>query len=236
MCSIGAALSAAGGLVKSRQENAYIDAVNQSNKDAFAMSQRAREEERARQSAFEGDAVQSWSDTTQTMTADKSAASREEDSTELVNLLAERPGSLEQGFVPEVKDTSEVVRSAAAAKTNEVTKGVIDRIKALADLSAYNTTGADRREELTNTGDILTTINGLRRGSLGVSQQEQTIPAATVTPGSSLFGDILSGAGGALSMAQFGGAAGGGGLGGIFGGSPGGAVTSSIRPMPNPRY
>lgn len=221
MCDIGMALSVAGGLAKAQSQNAYTNAVNQANKDAFLLSQRAREDERGRQNLFEEEATQSWADTLGELTPEKSAESRGENSLQLTDLLNERPGGIEQGFQPEIADTSEVVKTAAARKTNAVTQDVIKRIKALADLSAYNTTGSERREELTNTGDFLSTINGLRRGSLGVSQQEQTIPAATVRPGSSLFGDILSGAGGIMSGGGFGGLGGGGGGGFGFAGLDG---------------
>lgn len=218
----GLALSTLGGVAQGRTQQAYVDEVNRQNKRAYDMSQRAREAERARQREMETQAADAWSRTTDDLTRENFDATKDAAAATFVDTLDALPRALttdarlpgQDGASVEVKDAINTRVNSEAAKTR-------DRIRAFASLQGYGSAGMDRGLAMGETGDFLSVLGGLRRGSLAVAQQEQDIVPATVRPGSTALGDILSGVGSLMLM-----------------GGPGTfkAKPRIVRPKPNPFY
>jgi hypothetical protein len=221
-------------MMAARSQQAYIDAVNAENQRAFQMSQRAREAERTRQKSFEDEQVQIVDTSREDMSRESFDEDRTDNAAEFMDRLAERPAALQPtSALTGTADASDVIKEDRARTTAKAAADARERITALANLTGYADTGQGRAVDFVNASDRVSTIGGLRRGSLGVANQEQQIPAATVTPGSSTFADILSGVGGMLTSGVIGG--------GLFGGAAGatgaaGSIVPTMRPIPNPRY
>jgi len=225
---IGLATSTVGGIAQANTQSNYVDRVNAENKKAYEMSQRAREAERVRQKSMEGEMLQAYDETAADLTREKFDESKDVSAqTFLDKLASSAPTLTDTTRLPGQEGASVEVQNSINSRINKGAGEARDRVKALAALSSYGRAGEGRAQSVTNTGNTLSTLGGLRRGSLGVAQQEQNIQAADVTPGSSVFADILSGVGGAMA-----------GMGGsgksLFGGT--GAGKAVIRPVRNPIY
>jgi hypothetical protein len=193
---VGLAASAAGGLVSGQQNAAYISAVNQQNQNAYQISRRAREDELARQKQFEQQAAGYWDDTTTDMDVADYEQGQSQDQAAFLTDFQDATASDEGMLVGNMDEmASDQVMQEIAKRTAGETSAARARIEALAKLSSYGSTSANRARSLNQNADQLQTINGLRRGSLGVSNFEQNIPAAVVNPPDSTFADILSGVG-----------------------------------------
>lgn len=198
----GLVLSVAGGAGQAQTQNKYIGAVNQANKDVYAMSQRARDDERVRQKQFEDQSVGVFQNTQDGLTRENFDTNQQETSDAFLSALSERQDNpvveglaalpSQDGASVAVKDSIARSASTEAAKTRA-------QIKAFADLAAFGTTGNARGRDMSAAADKLSTIGGLRAGSMSVANQEQNIRPADVTAGSTAFADILSGIGGILS-------------------------------------
>jgi len=230
---IGLALSTVGGIAQANTQSNYVDRVNAENKKAYEMSQRAREAERARQKNMEGEMLQAYDETAADLTREKFDESKDVSAqTFLDKLTSTAPALSDTTRLPGQEGASVEVQNSINSRINKGAGEARDRVKALAALSSYGRAGEGRAQSVTDTGNTLSTLGGLRRGSLAVGQQEQEIRGAEVSPGSSTFSDILSGVGGAM--------AGMGGRGGVGGGGvgPWTPTTSAplMRPMRNPIY
>lgn len=213
---IGTALSVGGSMIRAQQQQAYINAVNAANQRAFQMSQKAREAERLRQREFETEQIETFDQTTETLSRENFDQERTDNATEFMNQLDARPMVLtEATALPGQNSTSAAIVTDRAKQAAKAAADARARIKALSDLTAYGTTGQGRAVAFGDASNDMATVAGLRRGSLTVGNQEQQIPAATVTPGSTAFADILSGVGGMVAMN------GGGGMGLGLGGPSG---------------
>lgn len=217
MCSplaAGIALSAGSSLGRGLSNRAYVQEVNNQNQRAYQMSQRAREEERERQRGFEQQQMTAVDDTRQSFSRENFDTEREASAESFVQTLAQRPGVLsETSLLAGQEASSDAVRGRIARDAATEASTTRERIQALAQLTGFGTTGADRGFTFGRAADDVSTVGGLRRGSLSVGHQEQQIPAATVRPGNTTFLDILSGVGGLAA---------GGGLNGLLGGGAGG--------------
>ena len=217
----GMALSTAGAYGQAQTQSNFTDAVNASNRDAYAISQKARDAERVRQKDFENQQVAAFDDATANMSRSSFDTDHDAAATDFVSTLDARPVAIAPGdALAGGADASDAVKTDAAKRTAAAASETRDRIKALAKLTAYGTAGAGRGRDFTNTADFVSTLGGLRRGSLAAGQQEQTIAPTSVTPGSSTFADILSGVGG---MMAYGGN-------GMFKGAPGATATIFDKP------
>lgn len=201
MTLAGIGLSIAGGVGTAQTQSNYVNAVNQQNNKAYEISSQAREAERVRQKAMEAEGTAAFDRTAEGLTADQYALDREAASEDFTSTLAAQPTVVSADTrLPGQDGASVEVKNAIAGRVNSEAAATRDRIKAFSDLNSYGSAGVDRSLQLGQTGDILSTLGGLRRGSLGVAQQEQEIRPASVTPGSNTFADILSGVGGIMSM------------------------------------
>jgi hypothetical protein len=92
------------------------------------------------------------------------------------------------------------VLQTIAAQSNKAAGDARKRVQALAALTAFDATGQNRAFTLADNADKLGTLGGMRRGSLGVSNQEQNIaPAQVGYSGSDALGNVLTGVGNNLA-------------------------------------
>lgn len=196
----GLALSTAGGIGQGQTKANFVDEVNAQNKRAYAMSQQAREAERTRQRAFETEQNAKFDETAAGMSRERFDADQAANVQNFTDMLAATPAALAPGdLLPGGDTASTAVQADAARQTAKAAADTRKRVKALAELTSYGTTGGGRARDFAGAADFVSTLGGLRRGSLGVSRQEQAIQPADVTPGNSTFADILSGVGGIMS-------------------------------------
>jgi len=207
MCNPAAAgigLTVGGGLLNGYTNWANQQALIAAEKKAYARSKKARVEELARQQGFEGEASAGVNNLIGSMSKGNYDASRETSIQSFMDTLASRPSEIPTSFtLGGQKNATEAVTSEIARRVSTAAAEARSRVEALAKLTSYDAAAIDRGLALGENADDLSTINGLRRGSLGVSQSEQTIPAATIMPGGTLLADILSGSGGALTGASW---------------------------------
>jgi hypothetical protein len=225
---IGMALSTAGAYSQAQSQAAYVDEVNRQNKIAADMSQKAREAERVRQRQFEQEGIEAFDKTQGDLTRETYDADRTAASDEFISDLDARPTPVTaETRLPGQEGASVAVTENINTKINSEAAKTRERIKAFSELAAYSGAGQNRATSLMGAGDTLSTIGGLRRGSLAVGNQEQNVQPGTVRQGNTAFADILSGIGGVMSY---------GGPDMFKGVGTGLAPATSIRPMANPRY
>jgi len=197
----GVALSAAGGLAQGVSNQNYVNTQNRANREAYAKSSAAREAERARQKGFEGEAISAWDKSLTGLSPDDQNR-RAEDAVKAF-MAAYDTGQNDKiagQFLSGQELAGDAVKTDIAKQTAEAAADVRKRITALAGLSSYGNVETGNRIAIGDTNSLLTTLNGIRRGSLGVAQQEQSIQPASVSPGTGgVFGQILSGLGGAVA-------------------------------------
>lgn len=206
MLAIGTGLSLAGGVARGMTNSANNRAYANAEKQAYLRSKKAREDEIARQKVFEGEANTNWQNTVQGMGAEDHAASREAAVNDFLQTLEAAPASpaVPEGFMLSGQNNASAdVQNEIAARTAKAASEARARIEALAKLTSYDTAALDRNLLMSRNADALTTTNNIRRGSLGVSRDEQNIAQAQVIPGDNMLADILSGAGGSLSGASW---------------------------------
>lgn len=192
----GLVLSGIGGLVQGQQQTAYVNAQNRANQQAYMRSKDAREAERARQKLMEGEATSAWQSTLDALSPDERAAAEAEAKTKfMANYDAGQNDTTAGQFLSGQEYAAPEIKESIAATTAKAASEARQRAAALASLSGGGTVDMARGEILGNNANWLQTLNGLRRGSLGVSQFEQNIQPATVTPGNNFLGSILTGVG-----------------------------------------
>lgn len=227
----GLALSTAGAVGNAQTQNSYTNEVNRQNRIAYETSRAARDAEAVRQKDMEAEANAAYEATRNNLTRDKMDEGVDTRSQNFVQTLDAMPAAITtESRLPGQEGASVAVKEAITNRINREAADSRERIKAFSDLTAYGLTGADRAQGVSNTADFLSTLGGLRRGSLAVGQQEQEVRPADVTPGSGLLPALLSGLGGVVSMKA-----------GYNSGRPlfGGTMsmgTPTVRPQPNPFY
>jgi len=191
-----------GGAMKGQQEKQYAEAVNAANKQAFEVSRKAREDERARQGDMEQKMFASYDAAEGDLSRDNYDAKKDGAATSFVEKLdSMSPEIGTESRLAGQDGASVAVKSSINSQINKAAGDARERVKALANLQGYGRAGESRAASMSDASNSMSTIGGLRRGSLAASQQEQNIPAADVSRGSSTFADVLSGVGGAMSFA-----------------------------------
>ncbi len=205
MLALGTALSVGGGALRGANNASYVKAQQEVEKAAYMRSKAAREAEIGRQKTFETQANDNWMDANAALSADNYQDKQDTSVQDFLATVDDRPSTVvPEGFLLSGQEgASSVVSTEIAARAAKAAQEARARVEALAKLSSYDTAALDRKLTLSGNADSLSTINNLRRGSLGVSQAEQTIAPRQVFPNDNMFADILSGAGGALSGASW---------------------------------
>lgn len=199
--AIGMGLSVASSAIQASANSQYVNAQNKANRDAYEISKAARQAELARQKAFETEANDNWQNTLNRVSRDEYDQGAQEAETAFLDQFANMSAAVSDGQMLSGQNTaSDAVRSEIAARTSKAASEARDRVKALAALTSYGTVGQGRAQDISSGADFLGTLNGLRRGSLAVSNQEQSISPASVTKGSTILGDVLGGVGGLVTQ------------------------------------
>lgn len=219
------AMTTAGAFGSAQTTSDYYSEVNNQNKIAFEMADENRRAEQVRQDAYDAQAYEAFDATHDAVSKGNYDATQQQKAQSFIDTLSQRPDVLNLPAVDE--GASDAVKQAAAARTSKEASKSRDRIKALAALTSHGGTGADRARTFGDNADFLSTLGGLRRGSLGVAAQEQSIGPAQVHRGDDTFAQILSGAGMLTGMA-------GPGLFSGWGAAASGAPTASLRPLARP--
>lgn len=194
---LGMGLSVAGSAAQASSAASYTNAVNKANADAYAISKAARDAELARQKTYETQASDYWNTTSKKMDAANYETNQQQAADQFMTAYDGMDTAIASGELLSGQGfASDEVKADIAASANKAAAEARQRIAALAKLSGGATTAQGRSIGLNENANQLGIINSLRQGSLGVSQQEQNISPATVTKGSTIMGDILSGVGG----------------------------------------
>ncbi len=204
----GIALAGIGGLVQGQQQQRLVKAQNNVNTQAYMRSKAAREAERARQKTMEQEATTSWEQTLAGLTPqEREAAQAEAEKGFMESFDSGKNDTLAGQFLAGQQDAAPEIKTNIAEKTADAAKQTRERVAALASLSGGGSVDVARGQKLNDASSWLQTLNGLRRGSLGVSQFEQNIQPATVTPRFNPLGSILTGIGSTMAgMGPMGGA------------------------------
>lgn len=193
-------MSLAGSAGAASTNKRYTDAVNAQNQKAYQISRDARQAEQGRQAAMEAEAtnkVDTTRDGLSRANFDADAATKSQAFTDTLNARA--PALEGDNRLAGQEGASVAVKDAIASRVNKEAVATRARVKALADLTSFSRTGESRATNIGQAGDFVSTLGGLRRGSLAVGQQEQEIAPASVSPGGSVLSDILKGVGGLAS-------------------------------------
>lgn len=210
---ISAAASIGGSMIAAQEQAAAIEAQNAAQREAMALSRAARQAELARQEQYEKEAREMWDKSREDLTRDARDTKQTDAESKFNQRFEEQPNkALADGmFLSGQENASQPVREVVAGQIAEGAAEGRRRAAALARLSAYGTVENQNNIAIGQTNANLQTLGGIRRGSLGVSQFEQNVPAARVFGGSSGLGDIISGVGGMAGKAAGQGFASGGG-------------------------
>jgi len=202
MTMIGAALSAAGTIANVSAQQGYVDEVNNQNNKAYELSRDARLAEQTRQKAYQQQSMDGWNKALSQTDPKAQEAAQNTAADQFMQTFDQQTPAIANGLLPGQAQASDEVSKSIATRMAQTAADTRKRVAALSKLTGYGAADASNKLALTDNADFLTTINGLRRGSLGVSNQEQSISPATVNKPSTLAGDLLSGFG---SMALYGG-------------------------------
>lgn len=216
-----AALSFGGQMIAASEQAAAVEAQNAAQRQAMELSRQARMAEIARQEKFEQEARAMWDQSREDLTRDARDTKQNTAEQQFQERFENQPNkALGDGmFLSGQQDASEPVRQVVAKQIADGAAEGRARAAALARLSAYGTVENQNNIGIAQTNANLQTLGGIRRGSLGVSQFEQNVPAARVFAPSTSVGDIISGVGGLVGKGAGSGAFGGGG-GGVGSGIP----------------
>lgn len=198
---IGVALSAGGGALNGIQQQQYQAAVAKSEQDAYKRSRQARLDEQGRQDAF-GREAQDFLNTTQAaITPEQTEANADTAAQDFMSLYDERGSSQPEGqyLSPGGADTTDLIRTETAKRAATAAADARSRVSALAKIGSFDTAMQQNGLALQNNSALLNTLGGMRRGSLGVSNQEQNIGPTQVMPGDNLLGPLMSAAGSFVS-------------------------------------
>lgn len=198
---IGMGLSLAGSMAQASSQAAYVNAQNKANRDAYEISKKAREAELVRQKQFEDEAAGYWNDTADALGSEDFSTDKDAATNQFMDTFDQMSSAIGEGeLLSGQQFASDEVKTEIAARANKAAVDARKRVQALAALTGGDNAFMGRSFNLNDTANTLSTLNTLRRGSLGVSNQEQNIAPAQVSQGSSIFGDVLSGVGGMVTQ------------------------------------
>lgn len=193
MCGLETALAVAatagGTAYNARQQQAYVDAVNQQNNIASQRADQFRREEQERQDELSGERRATFMDVAEA--ADPGARREELDAvadTALDEVLAARKTD---GTLPAWMQGSGDAAPALADRANRVVADKRGRLEAAARLRAAQGDQSDTALALRRGFAEQDFLGDRMRGSLGVSQQERAIAPASVSQPTGALGDIL---------------------------------------------
>jgi len=198
----GMGLSTAGGIVRGQQKQQYSRAQNRAADKAFRKALKHRNEERERQKGWEEEARADWDETVGYFEPGNRTAAATTNADSFMSAYDAMDGAATDTIsLAGQQDADSEIQQAIMQRTNQAAQDSRKRIQSLAKLTGMDVTSSDLNRRMQRDADSLRTINNFRRGSLGVSQQEQAIPPKPVDEPDYMLADILSGAGGMFSSA-----------------------------------
>ena len=201
MCSpiLGIGLSVLGGIANGMQQASYVKAVNKANNQAYEISRAARQAEIGRQKAFENESMAAWQGNLANLGAAKQGENQDAAAAKFMTAYDADPRAAAANpdgqYLSGQQFAAPEIQAAVAGETAKAAADARKRVQALAKLTSYGQVETGNNQSISNTSNQLATIGGLRKGSLSVSQQEQSIQPAQVSPASFSLGDILGGFG-----------------------------------------
>lgn len=184
---LGTGLTLAGSLINSQMQNDQIRQQNAENQKAMDMERAAREEETTRQRAMEDQQVsQIFKSLAQ---ADPSAATQQVQETAKLSPIAQSTQAYNAPALPGQAQGGQVAEGISRIIEDRLkgTQGILD---AQATLSSQGGVMANIAQALQRMQSDVATVGSNRRGSMGASRMETSIPAATVSRSQSPIGDL----------------------------------------------
>lgn len=187
---ISGAASGAGGLYNANLQNQAIAETNTQNKIRMDIERKARDAEVARQAGMEATSAEQVAQALlganpEDVVADV-AAQAADPMNKIVQSAEIHNTPVLQGQVQNTDVTAAIDEkvSGRLARTKEM-------LKNMAIMSGQGTSTGAIGDLIGRSGSEIQTIGSKRRGSLGASQLETSIPAAEVTKSKSMLGDLL---------------------------------------------
>lgn len=197
---LGIALSAGGSALGGIQQQQYQAALIKSEQDAYKASKAAREAEQLRQAGFEKEANDYLSATQQAISPEAVADNQATADQSFMDLFDERGSTQPEGQYLSGQDmATDEVKTEIARRASTAAADARARVQALSRVSSFDSAMGQNGLALQNNSALLNTLGGMRRGSLGVANQEGNVAPGQVLPGNNLLGPIMSAAGGAVS-------------------------------------
>ncbi len=202
IAAVSAVLSGAGGLFNQSTGDKAIRAQNRENEEAVRVSQQAAEAERVRQRRLEEESTASLNRALAGTAETAAGSGQEAETTAALNEAnAQVTPDLTISALPgQISGDTELAK-IIAGEINQSSQRVGTQVKGLNTLAGLQSAFGGLGDLFSGTGSAIQSTNLNRRASLDVSGLETGIPAARVTPGSSLFGDLLTLAGQGIGVA-----------------------------------
>lgn len=188
----GIVAGTAGTAYNAVQQNAFQRQVQAEQNRQAIRAREAREEERLRQQALDEENYATVRDNYEQLAPDQRAAEIEA-AVAAGDTPVQEAGRRYQPL-PRPQSVNGEVLGDAGRLADEAARQRA-RIEAMAFLAAQNSDEQAVRDRFSRTDSTLANNNSEGRRSLSLSNFEQNIPAANVTPSNSIFGDLLVGAG-----------------------------------------
>lgn len=238
--AIGSAvLTAGGGFINNRQQNAAVSKQNDLNRAATARSAAAADAERGRQRQME---EESFAKLAESLGAAEDVAKGEPQQEVKDRLQAETADAaprLAVSSLPGQASGDTDMARMIGREINEKGARTEKQLEALATLTGLGSAFSGLGDDINENSSGIQTVNSRRRGSANVSRLESNIPPGQARPSNNPIGDLMMLGGQALGA--FGGGIGGGGTQALQGaphlGIPGtfGAAAPSASPFPAAR-
>lgn len=189
------ALTAGGTYYNNRTQANAVNEMNRQGQIAADMSRKARLDELARQDKLRQGLITEHEASLERLKPQNQAVQDAQNTAEFLTNFedaARREDFLKDGmYLSGQEQADPAITKLIASETFKRGLKNRDQIKALAELSAMGRTAGLNQIALQGSADKFSTIGGFQRGSQGVSNQEQSILPAQVTPGSTTLGDIM---------------------------------------------
>ncbi len=186
----GTAMAAAGALYNNKLQNDAIRRQNEETQRVIEMQRSAQEAERARQDVW-ADQQSSRAMSALDMVNPTATAGRIDErvaapDNAIVNAADNYALPTLQGQITDSPTGKQIGQSVEQAVSRAT-----DLLKAYSTLSEGRTTMGENQDELVRMGTENALTGSARQNSAAIAGQEAMLPVPTVTPGSSILGDLL---------------------------------------------
>lgn len=206
LTALAIAASAGGSYYNSRTQANAVEEMNRQGRITEEMSRKARLDEQARQDKLRQGLITEHEASLERLKPQNQAVQDAQNSAEFMTNFedaARREEFLKDGMYLSGQEQSDpAIARLIASETFKRGLKNREQIQALAQLSAMGRTAGLNQIALQGSADKFSTIGGFQRGSQGVSNQEQSILPAQVTPGSTGIGDAMILGGNLLALAS----------------------------------